>query len=49
MKGIITIILGILFTSIVVLLCFSSWLLASKSDEYWEELKNNMEKRNERR
>lgn len=48
MKGIITIILGILFTGIVVLLCFSSCLLASKSDDYWEKVKKELEKENER-
>ena len=49
MKGIITIILGILFIGIVVLLCLSSCIMASKSDDYWDELKKEMEKRNERR
>lgn len=49
MKDFITIILGILFTGIVVLLCFSSCFLASRSDNYWDEVKKKMEKKNERR
>ena len=49
MKSIIGIILVVLFIGMVVLLCLFSCIMASISDKYWEELKHNMEKKNERR
>lgn len=49
MKSIIAFILGVTFASIVVLLCFSSCYLASKSDEYWENLKDELEKKDDER
>jgi len=49
MRSIITIILGVIFVGIVVLLCLFSCIIASHSDKYWDEVKKDMEKRNERR
>jgi hypothetical protein len=49
MKEILITIGAILITGIVVLLCFSSCYLAGIADKYWESLKEEMEKRNERR
>lgn len=39
---------GILFIGMAILLCLFSCVLATKSDEYWEELKRK-KKKNERR
>ncbi len=36
---------GILFTGIVILLCLCCCYLSAKSDEYWEKLKLQMEKK----
>ena len=41
-------IIGILITGIFVLLCLFSFYLASKSDEYWEDVKKRLEKNNDR-
>ena len=49
MKGIIAIILGVIFIGIVVLLCLFSCVMSSKCDDYWEEVKKELEKDNERR
>jgi hypothetical protein len=44
MSKIIGIILVILFIGILVLLCFFSCILASISDECWEQIKKDLEK-----
>lgn len=44
MKEFFVTLFGILFTGIVILLCLCSCYLASKSDDFWEELKLQMEK-----
>lgn len=44
MKEALFILLGIVIAGIVILLCFSSCYLASKSDEYWEEIIRQLEK-----
>ena len=46
MKGFLITIIGVIITGIVVLLCLSSCILASKSDEYWQEVIQELEKRN---
>lgn len=49
MNGIVGLILGVVFIGMVVLLCLFSCILASQSDNYWEEIKREMEKqKNER-
>ena len=49
MKEALFTLLGILITGIVVLLCFSCCFLASQSDEYWEKIKKDLEKKNNER
>lgn len=49
MKDFLVVFTSILITGIVVLLCFSCCYLAGKSDEYWDDFKKELEKRNERR
>ena len=44
MKDILATIIGIVFTGIVILLCLSSCYLAGKSDSYWEDLKQRLDK-----
>lgn len=39
MKAIIGIIVGIIFIGIIALLCLFMCILASRSDEYWEDLR----------
>ena len=48
MKDFLLVIGGILIVGIVVLLCFFSCYIAGRADEYWDELKEEMEKRNGR-
>lgn len=48
MKDVLLTLALILITGIAVLLCFSSIYLASKSDEYWEEIKRRLGKNDER-
>lgn len=43
MNGIVSLILGVAFVGMVVLLCLFSCILASKSDEYWEQTKRKFE------
>ena len=49
MKDILFVVIGLVITGIVLLLCFCFCFLASKSDDYWDELKLKMEKRNGRK
>jgi len=48
MSKVLFIIIGIIITGIGVLLCFSCCYVASKSDEYWEKKKNELENKNDR-
>ncbi|MBR5227556.1 MAG: hypothetical protein IKV94_02855 [Clostridia bacterium] len=48
MNSIFDLIFILAFIGIVSLLCLFSCFLASMSDDYWDELKLEMEKRNER-
>lgn len=48
MNGIVSLILGVIFFGMVVLLCLFSCILSSKSDEYWQDFIDKLEKRNER-
>ena len=48
MNAVLCFILGLLFVSIMGALCFFSCYLSSKADEYWNDLKQKLEKRNER-
>jgi len=48
MNGFLGFILVLGAIGIVVLLCFFSCVISSRADEYWEEIKREMEKRNER-
>lgn len=49
MRDFLSLFIVIVIAGIVVLLCFSCCYLASKSDEYWEKLRDELEKKNERR
>ena len=49
MNGIVSLILLVGAISIVVLLCFFSCIISSKSDEFWVKVREEMEKRDERR
>jgi hypothetical protein len=49
MKDILFVVIGLVITSIVLLLCFCFYFLASISDEYWDNLKIQLEKRNGRK
>lgn len=50
MKDILLTFAGIIITGIVVLLCLFSCVLASKSDEFWNDFINKLEeKKNDRR
>lgn len=50
MRDFLSLFIGIVIASMVVLLCFSSCFVAGKSDEYWEKLREELEKKkNERR
>lgn len=49
MKEILCFVGGVVFAGIMGALCFFSCFLSLKSDEYWDELKQDMEKKDERR
>ena len=49
MNKIVCLLLLVSSISIVVLLCFFSCYISSKSDVFWEEVKKEKEKRDERR
>ena len=49
MKDFLIVFTGIIITGMVVLLCFFCCYMAGRADEYWDELKKEMEKRNGKR
>lgn len=49
MKGTLLTLIAIIIAGIVVLLCFSCIYLASKSDEYWEKIRDELEKKDDER
>lgn len=44
MNDILFTIIGVVITGIVVLLCLSCCILASRSDAYWEEVRKELDK-----
>ena len=49
MKETLLTLIAIIITGIAVLLCFSCIFLASQSDEYWEKLRDKLEKKDDER
>lgn len=49
MKSIITIILGIAITGIGILLCLCFCIMATFSDDFWDDVKRELEKNNDRK
>ena len=49
MKGILVIILSVIILGIMVLLCFFSCILGKYADEYWENVRKELEEHDDKR